>query len=475
MSFLREVYQASPVWLQNVMVSGQGYIFAHRRWDLELAKKFLSELRQSQWMSPDEFTTLQNTKLRERIKYASTHIPYYAQLFKDGGINPDSVRTVEDLRRIPILEKDTVRRQPAAFLKGGKIDASWIKGSTSGTTGAPLQVFGSREDFSRIWSFVFRLREWAGLKDPIFPRRVSTTGKNIVPIKSGEKTKIYWRRDLANNALLLPCGPLSRETVPLFAKEMKRFKPELISGLPSVLTLMARYASRNGISLPQPLAVMTTGETLLEQDREEVETAFGCKVYDQYASTDTGAFVSECEHGTMHVNPEFGICELLDPQGSPVKPGERGEIVATPFCNTAQVFIRYKTGDSAVAGTTEECACGRFMPRFASIVGRTDDVLFVRGSGYVGSADSILSAPFFSESKAILEAQIVQESADHIVLNLVPDVAYNESIESELMKLTRDRLGQNVSININKLTQIPRGPNGKFRFIQSKLSPGCPA
>jgi phenylacetate-CoA ligase len=466
MSLLRKVYEAAPVWLQNVMVSGQGYIHKHKRIDVAMARSILADLRESQWWSTEEFRRFQDHKLRERINYATRHIPYYAKLFRDLGMNSDDIRCAADLRKIPILEKAAVREQPKAFLKGGEVNTSWYEATTSGTTGTPLAVYLSRDDFTRIWGFVFRLREWAGLRDPILPRRVSTTGKDIVPIKSAEKTNTYWRYDFPNNALLLSCGPISKETVPLIAAAIKRFEPELITGLPSVLTLIAKYATRNGISLPQPKAIITTAETLLDHDRRRIETSFGSKVYNQYASTDTSAFISECEHGSLHVNPEFGICELLDPQGNLVKPGELGEIVATSFCNMAQVFIRYRTGDWAIAGSKETCACGRSMPRIKSIEGRTDDVVVVRGQGYIGSTDSI-----FSVSQALLEAQIVQESLDVISLNLVPDSDYNETVEAGLLKDLRDRVGEDVTIIVNKLDQIPRGPNGKFRNIVCKCTP----
>lgn len=119
MGFLKSVYNSGPVWLQNLMVSGQGLVYAYVRWDPGLGRKLLAELRESQWWSRDRFEDYQTRKLRHQLCFAASNIPHYRELFKKEGFDPDSVRHVDDLRNIPILEKSVIRSHPNSFLWGG--------------------------------------------------------------------------------------------------------------------------------------------------------------------------------------------------------------------------------------------------------------------------------------------------------------------------------------------------------------------
>ncbi len=470
MTLAKQIYDRSPVWLENLMVSMQGFIFNHRRWDVELGRSLLAQLRTSQWWSEDRLHDYQTEQLRERIKFAATYVPYYQALFRKEGIDYRTVRYVEDLRNIPFVEKKTVMSRPYDFLAGGRPLRQWTKFFTSGTTGSPMTVYCSRESFTRIWSFVFRLREWAGLEDPIFPKRVQLTGRDIIPAKKIGDTEIYWRRNLPGNAMLMSTSHLSQDTVATYVGAVKRFGPVLIDSYPSAILVLARVGQALGLDLPKPKAIITSAETLDEAERREVATAFTCQVFNQYASTDTGAFIATCECGNLHVNPEFGVCEILNGDGTPAKSGEEGEIVATTFCNTEMVLLRYRIRDQAVRGPTERCACGRAMERVEKITGRVDDILFVPDRGFVGRLD-----PVFKGLTNIYETQIVHDSLNSLRLLLVPANGYNDQIEAELVHNLRKKVGDTVSIEVEKVAAIPRGPNGKFRSVISNCKDQYPA
>lgn len=462
MSLSKSLYAHAPRWAQNLMVSGQGFMHNHRRWDVNLGRRFLAELLDSQWWDEQQFLEDQNRRLKEFVHRAAARVPFYTELFRKHGIDPDSIQTIEDLSRLPILEKRAIREQPTGFLDGGKVRSSWNRLFTSGTTGSPLDLYSSRESFTRIWSFVFRLRSWAGLTDPIFPRRVQFTGRDIVPDKQIHANGVFWRHNIPGNALLMSTSHLSQETVPAYVAAMRSFGPELIDGYPSALTIVARIARAIGLVLPRPRAIITSAETLHPEDRADIEQGFGCAVFDQYASSDTAAFICNCEHGSLHINPEFGVCEILTPDGTPAREGEEGEIVATSFCNTEQVFIRYRIGDLAVAGPSTPCECGRRMPRVEAITGRVDDVLYVPDRGWLGRFD-----PIFKGLRGIHEAQIVQESLDLIRIKIVAAADFDAAAEAALVVNLRRKVGMSVALEVERVREVPRGPNGKFRSVVS--------
>ena len=154
----------------------------------------------------------------------------------------------------------------------------------------------------------------------------------------------------------------------------------------------------------------------------------------------------------------------MDSEGNPVPEGELGEVLTTSFLNPAMVLIRYRLGDVAVRGPNTSCGCGRSMPQIASIEGRTDDILFVPGRGYMARFGSV-----FKGLHNVIEAQIIQEDLNKVRVLLVPDSGYDQRIEAHLSNNLRAKLGQSVNITVEKVAQIPRGPRGKFALVISKV------
>jgi phenylacetate-CoA ligase len=230
------------------------------------------------------------------------------------------------------------------------------------------------------------------------------------------------------------------------------------------MLIIARLARRLHLELPRPKALIVSAETLFPQDRCELKAAFGCQVYNQYAASEPSCFWCDCEEGLMHINPEYGISEIVGPNGQAVPPGKPGDVVVTSFLNPVMPLIRYRLGDVAVAGSDTRCACGRQMPRIERVVGRVDDILFVPSRGYVGRLD-----PAFKGLDHVIEAQIVQESLAQIRVLVVPDKGFDTRAENRLVSNLRTKLGDEVEIEVEQVACIPRGPNGKFRSVISKV------
>jgi phenylacetate-CoA ligase len=470
MDLFKKIYASSPEPLQNLMISVQGFLNNHKRIDLGLCRRLVDELMKSQWWTPEQFLEFQNERLRRHLRYAADNIPHYKRMFQRLGLDPSTISSVDDLSKLPILRKSEIREDPASFLAGGKADPGWNEFFTSGTTGTPMNLWSSRQSFTRIWSFVYRLRRWGGLEDPFFPRRAQFTGRDIIPAAAIARGDVFWRRNFPGNALLLSTTHISAETVPAYVQAIRKFNPELIDGYPSAILMVARVSKMLGLELPKPKAIVTSAETLPDDHKQEIEQAFGCAVFNQYASSDTAAFACSCEHGRMHVNPEFGVVEVLDSQDKPCLPGQEGRIVATSFCNQEQVFIRYDIGDTATPSTETSCPCGRRMPMLEAVTGRVDDIIYVPDRGYVGRLD-----PVFKGLSNIIEAQIIQESLSLLQVKLVPASGYDPSIEHALIANLRKKVGDAISIRIEKTQEIPRGPNGKFRSVMTVCRDQYPA
>lgn len=169
------------------------------------------------------------------------------------------------------------------------------------------------------------------------------------------------------------------------------------------------------------------------------------------------AFITQCEHGSYHANPEFGLVEILVGD-RPALPGEEGEIVATGFVNKVMPFIRYRTGDSA-AFSGERCSCGRSWPVLAYIGGRRDDVIITPDGRQIGRLD-----PIFKVASSLFETRIVQDEADSIRLEFASTNAIPESDIAAVVSALRARVGE-MRIRVVQLPELTRTSGGKVRGV----------
>lgn len=470
MDLIDRLYRTLPVPLQHVATSAQGLRYRLLRSNDRLVRERLAFLQQSEGWTADQFKEYQEQQLREFIRHAFESVPHYRDLQQRLGAGPEDIQGLDDIAKLPILEKTDVRGREHLFVddrtKYRRVNIAF----TSGTTGTPLRIHSTPEAFALRWGHVARLRSWAGLSDPIRPRRVQFTGRNIVPARQAPERHVYWRHNWPDRALLMSTTHISPQAAPYYAEAMRRFEPELVDGYPSAVSMIARIALAQGLPLPRPKAIITSAETLLDEDRAVMEEAFGCRVYDQYAASEPSCFWSTCEAGAMHVHPEYGISEIVGPDGRPVQPGEEGEVVVTSFLSRVMPLIRYRLGDrAALAPEGEHCACGRAMPLVARVVGRTDDILYVPERGYVGRLD-----PVFKGDMPLIEAQIIQEALERVVVKLVPAEGWDDEQQAVLMENLRAKLGVRATIEVEIVPEIPRGANGKFKAVVSRVKDQYP-
>jgi phenylacetate-CoA ligase len=454
-----QLYSKLPVGAQSVAISGQGLKFALTRNHSRKTLKEMTFLMKSQWWSEDEFRDYQNFQLRSMMAYCLEEVPFYRSLARELDFCSEDFRNVEEFENFPILQKSSIRGNEEAFISDNFDKRKLLVAGTSGTTGTPMKILFDRSSFARRWGFVARLRSVAGV-DPIRPRRCQFTGRDLTT----ENQSPYWRYNYPDNALLMSTSHISAGSVSDYIDAMKAWNPELIDGYPSALLALVRTAREARISLPRPIAIITSAESLFPSDREEIERGFGCQVFDQYASSEPSTFWADCEFGKMHIAEEFGISEVLDQDGKPVRPGEPGRIITSAFVGSPMNLLRYDIGDQAVVATTRHCECGRRSRIIDSVLGRVDDVLTIPGRGYVGRLD-----PAFKGLHGIIETQIAQTSLTRIEVRIVPAADFTQEIQDELLTNLRAKLGDQVVIDFVLRESLPRSANGKFRAVVREI------
>ena len=447
-------YAASPVWLQHLFVSAYGVRLRFLRYGRR-QRRYLAELRRTQWLSAAELRALQLQRLTALVRHARETVGLYR-----GRKLPDGPFTeLAQLRELPVLTKDELRGPRELVTSQRWRGRRLLEIHTGGTTGKPLTIYCDRTALQLNYAFFARLREWAGAPSGV---RVATFAGRII-VSPHQTRPPFWRFNAAANQLLFSSYHIAPDTLPAYVERLRTFGPELIDSYPSSLAPIARYLLHRGITDLRPRAIITSSETLELRVRREIEAAFGCRVFDHYGAAEMAALVTQCEAGTYHVNPEFGIVEVVR-DGRPARPGEVGEIVATGFVNPVMPLIRYATGDLATPASNG-CACGRAFPSLATLEGRTDDVLVSPEGRWIGRLD-----PIFKAVSSLYETRIVQDRADHVRVEVVPLEQFTLHEQEALVHELRNRLGPTMQIDIVRVDHIPRTPAGKFSAVVNLMS-----
>lgn len=459
MKQLSIIYSRLPVWLQDLAVTAQGALYYRQRYGAAFRDEH-ALLKATELATPLQLELLQVARVRKMLFHASQHVPYYQSRIPKSSWERLRAGDWSSFYELPITEKASLRLDSESFLDQTSSRSRWIEWNTSGTTGSPLNLYYEPEAVSRQYAYVERYREQAGVSR--FERRAQFTGKMIV---SGDHSSRYWRYDWANRALLLSSVHLNPSTIPQYLKALREFQPIYLSGYPSAIALLARHALRFPQQRLPIKSILTSAETLLPEQREAMEAAFGAKVYDQYGQTEMQSFWSECRYRRMHAHPLFGVTEILRPDGSHCLPGETGDVVLTGLLNRAMPLLRYRIGDRASWSDEDRCPCGRRMPIVERIDGRREDYLYTTQRGWVGRMD-----PALKGVNGILECQFVQEELHRIRVLLVPTADFSDRDRSILTNNLKDRLGSKIQLDFEIIAQIPRGPGGKFRAVVSRIS-----
>lgn len=265
----------------------------------------------------------------------------------------------------------------------------------------------------------------------------------------------------AENQYFVSTYHLTDAAIPSILDFIDQIKPLYMDGYPSAFEILARWMLIHNRQVHVP-AIITTAETLRQDQRELIQEAFGARVYSYYSSSEGAPFIVQMSDGTLRELKYSGIIEFLKNDGSPAKPGEPAQMVVTSFFQRSMPLIRYKIGD---IGIRPEPAINSFG-QVAAIIGRQDDLVYTTERGWVGR----LGPVFKSIPPSIIESQIAQVGEDSFEIRYVPDEATfrEEHLKVVVMELKK-RLGDSVQVVVRKVHRIERGPNGKFKAVVREM------
>lgn len=456
----QEIYNKSPYWLQVLALNLFSGKIRFSRHGSEF-KDIFNNLLVSQFFTQDQIIEHQNQRLSILIKHAYETVPYYNKLFRHHNLHPNDIQTIFDLPKIPILEKKHVIEHAEDLISSSFKPKQLAKGVTSGTTGSPLTVAWDNRACIYNDAVDWRQKHSAGIKYQ--DKMALLLGRQIVP---STKTKPpYWVLDHFHNQLWMSAFHLNENNLPLYVAKLRKFKPRAIEGYPSTLYVLADYMRKNSLVLPVD-AVFTSSETLYPIQREVIESAFEAKITDYYGMAERVIFATECENHVKHINFDYCIAEVVDKDNRVLPDGEDGMLVGTSLVNYGMPFIRYKTTDISNIATSKGCSCGRSMNVMADVTTKAEDIILRLDGTRI--SPSILTHSFKPLSN-ILKSQIIQETKSHIIIKIVRNSSYSDSDSQKLISSLKERIGEDMTVTLEFVSDIPRTKSGKYRWVISNV------
>jgi phenylacetate-CoA ligase len=417
-------------------------------------------------MSRDELAALQHKKLSALVRHCAKHVPYYRELFRIRGLDPQRVENLCTLRKAGIrLSKQDVRSAGDALLSETSSKRHLFKMTTSGSTGVPLCFYKSLDTECRRQAIKFRAEDWIG--KPIGTRTTLIWGRLPPPnLHSRLGRWLYWRY---RNYQFLSAFDIGPQQLADYLQRMSGFGTEFIESYVTAAYQMARVMSERKIPPPPNLRGIIVGaEQLVEEQRELIEASFGCPVYNRYGSTEFTNIASECAvRQGLHINSDHILVEVVDENDQPVL-DQLGEIVVTDLDSYDMPLIRYRIGDRGIM-SSQRCACGRPFAMLRSINGRVSERLITHSGREIHDMYFLHRLMRIS---GVGKFQVIQKTLDLVQVNLEPDGGISrEVIAAQIQAALAELENEQIKVEIVFVDAIPLSSAGKLRHFICEFAP----
>ncbi len=418
--------------------------------------------------SRDTITRWQNEGLVSTVKRCYETVPYYKNKMDEAGVSPDDIRGIEDLHKLPFLTKDDLREAyPYGLLALPLRDCVRIQ-STSGTTGRRVVAFYTQNDIDMWEDMCARAIVAAGgTKDDVvqvcYGYGLFTGGPGL----NGGSHKV--------GCLTLPMSSGNTERQLQFMTDLQA---TILCCTPSYAAYLAESVIEKGLRSRIRLKAGIFGaEAWTQEMRRDIEEKLGLKAYDIYGLTEmSGPGVSfECsEQGGMHINEDCFIAEVIDPKtGEVLGDGEKGELVFTSIRKEAFPLIRYRTKDICIL-THEKCACGRTHVRMSKPLGRSDDMLIIRGVNvFPSQIETVLLNKGYAANYQIIVDRANNSDTLEVRVEMTPELFSDElsaisASEKELVAALKSMLGIKAKVKLVEPKSIERSEGKAVRVIDRR-------
>lgn len=442
------VYRITPPFIHNLIYSGYGF-FKYK--EFKKIEKNLSEYDIEEKLTIDEIEKKQLIKLKQLLMHANKNSEYYNKLFKKCEFDPKSIKSLCELKKLPILDKNTFIDN-YDLIKSKNIEEYFpLEMSSGGTTGTTLRFLMDKNTYIKKESQVIHYWKRHGYE---LGKANTIMYRAGVLLPKGAKIVKPWRFDYSRKMLYLSSYYASEELYEQYYNLLKKWKPKYMHFLPSAVYLFAKYLNENNLKI-NLVKAFSASEMLLDIQKVEIEKAFSCKIIDHYGHIEPGNYVAgQCKNGNYHTYTNDVITEVL----------EDGSLIETSLVNYSMPFIRYKVGD-LVDGLYNGCECGINTPYFKKVNGRESSLVYSADNRTI----STIGFDQIFRGNNIRLGQIIQKKKGELILKLVTEKSYSENDRENIVSKLHDRVGIETKIHIEYVDSIPKAKSGKYNLVISEI------
>ncbi|MBE6979082.1 MAG: phenylacetate--CoA ligase [Ruminococcaceae bacterium] len=419
-------------------------------------------------MPYEQLRQLQNERLVKQVRHVWDNVPYYRAKMQEKGVTPDDIHGVEDLHKLPFLKKDDLREAYPYGLMGKPLSECVRIQSTSGTTGKRVVAFYTQHDID-LWEdcCARAIVAAGGTKEDVvhvaYGYGLFTGGPGL----NGGSHRV--------GCLTLPLSSGNTERQLQFMTDLGS---TILCCTPSYALYLAESIHEKGIQDQIKLKAGIFGaEAWTEDMRRDIENKLGIKAYDIYGLTETSGpgVAYECEAQTgMHINEDHFIAEIIDPDTGEVLPeGSKGELVFTAIDKEAFPLLRYRTRDICVL-SREKCPCGRTHVKMSKPMGRSDDMLIIRGVNvFPSQIETVLLQQGYAANYQIIVDRVNNTDTFEIMVEMNPGM-FSDSLakitqaEKQLVDALKSMLGIAAKVKLVTPKSITRSEGKAVRVIDKR-------
>jgi phenylacetate-CoA ligase len=427
--------------------------------DNALSQRLVQRLRRHETLDDYALKTMGDRLLHRSLQAAIAKLPFYAHISPD--FAPEEARQV--LREMfPIVDKRTLLDHPRALYPNDGVKRPWqVLGKTSGTTGTPLVIIRSLNSVQMEQAFIKRHWSWGGYSEGM--PRATLRGDMVAGLERQEPP--FWFENRYNRQLLLSSRHLGDQCVGAVIDKLQRYAPAMMQAYPSTAYTLAQQLERRGMSLCVPF-LFTASEPLYPHQQELIRERLAGRIMDMYGMAERVAFATQCEYGSMHLNPDYSHVEILDDYGEPTD--GYGHIVGTTLHNLAMPLVRYRLSDRT-RWRHGHCACGRPFPMIEPVTGKLEDR--ITGGDGMEVSPSVLTFAFKGVEN-VRKSQVAQTGPGQWELRLVPDAHFSPADQDKLLHNIRHLVDPTVQVKVVLRGDLPNTEAGKFRWVVNEWRDG---
>ncbi len=437
-------------------------------------------LLESERYSEDQLREIQLRKLQRLVGYAGRFVPYYTKKFKDIGLAPHDIRSLEDVALIPALGRqeviehcdDLVHSDFARSLQAAKQSRSGpgqpiplarfrsqklVRNTSSGSTGAPVTFYDDGSITAVSWAFEMRLRKWYGIDPGAREARMARISVDYMPNDSQ-----VWLRKRLWHQLMLPGVNLTDKEYRFCLDKLREFRPRVLWGFTSALAGLADYILRAGedVTACSPQLAIGWAAPVYEHEEKIIKDAFHCAVTNIYGAREVGHVAAWCPQHSWHINQEH---MLVETNQNP-RDGELGEIIVTPLDPSPMPFIRYRLGDLGRIAPSH-CTCGRSIQVIEDFLGRTGEIFVTKDGRMIPPNFWCRFFMVDGQSQMVERFQVIYRRSDYISIRIVKRPGYSERVEEDMRRILRKNFSSDVHFAFEYVSRIEPQISGKYQMV----------